>query len=487
MKVLKFGGTSVADADAIRRVAAIVAAEHERSRGAGPVVVASALGGVTDRLLEVASLARGGNAAGARRVVDELRARHLAVADAIQSDESRATARAEVDADMAHLASVAGALAVTREVSPRSLDAVAAIGEVVSSRLVTALFVDAGIPASAVDPRILIVTDDHFTHAIPQFEATRTHVDVALRPVVTSGRVAVTGGFVAATRTGVVTTLGRGGSDYSAAILGAAIDADEIQIWTDVDGMLTADPRVVAESQLVPFLSFAEAAELAYFGAKVLHPKTIQPAAARNIPVRILNTFRPDAPGTLIADNAAVDAASVTALACKRGITVVTITSTGMLMAHGYMRRLFEVFERFRTPVDVVSTSEVSVSVTIDNTTHLDGIVAALSAFAEVSVVGDLALVAVVGDRYGTDPSAFTRVVRALEGIPLRLVSQADARRNVTLVIDADDLSSAMGRLHAEFFSAVSKAAVEPAVTSAEAGGPRDYLEAGLQPRRDEP
>jgi aspartate kinase len=465
MKVLKFGGTSVADADAVRRVAAIVAAEHERSRGAGPVVVVSALGGVTDRLLEVASLARSGNAAGARRIVDELRARHLAVADAIQSDESRATARAEVDADMAHLASVAGALAVTREVSPRSLDAVAAIGEIVSSRLVTALFVDAGIPASAVDPRILIVTDDHFTHAMPQFEPTRTHVDVALRPVVTSGRVAVTGGFVAATRTGVVTTLGRGGSDYSAAILGAAIDADEIQIWTDVDGMLTADPRVVAESQLVPFLSFAEAAELAYFGAKVLHPKTIQPAAARNIPVRILNTFRPDASGTLIADNAAVDAASVTALACKKGITVVTITSTGMLMAHGYMRRLFEVFERFRTSVDVVSTSEVSVSVTIDNTAHLDGIVAALSAFAEVSVVGDLALVAVVGDRYGTDPSAFTRVVRALEGIPLRLVSQADARRNVTLVIDADDLSSAMGRLHAEFFP--------PGATAPETAGGR--------------
>ena len=452
MKVLKFGGTSVADADAIRRVAAIVATEHQRSRGAGPVVVVSALGGVTDRLLEVAALARTGDAAAARRVVDAIGQRHLAVADAIRSVEARETARAEIHAEVAHLASVAGALAVTREVSPRSLDAVAAIGEILSCRLVAALFADAEIPATSVDPRTLIVTDEHFTQAVPQPEPTRAHVDVNLRPVVTSGRVAVTGGFVAATRAGVVTTLGRGGSDYSAAILGAAIDAAEIQIWTDVDGMLTADPRVVADCRLVPFLSFAEAAELAYFGAKVLHPKTIQPAAARNIPVRILNTFRPVAPGTLIADNAAVDAASVTALACKKGITVVTITSTGMLMAHGYMRRLFEIFERFRTSVDVVSTSEVSVSVTIDNVAHLDAIVAGLSAFAEVSVVGDLALVAVVGDRYGTDPSAFTRVVRALEGIPLRLVSQADARRNVTLVIDEDDLSSAMGRLHAEFF-----------------------------------
>jgi len=452
MKVLKFGGTSVADADAIRRVAAIVATEHQRARGAGPVVVVSALGGVTDRLLEVASLARTGDAAAARRVVDAIGQRHLAVADAIGSVEARAAARAEIEAEVAHLSSVAGALAVTREVSPRSLDAVAAIGEILSCRLVAALFADAEIPAAAVDPRTLIVTDEHFTQAAPQPEPTRAHVDANLRPVVASARVAVTGGFVAATRAGVVTTLGRGGSDHSAAILGAAIDATEIQIWTDVDGMLTADPRVVADCRLVPFLSFAEAAELAYFGAKVLHPKTIQPAAARNIPVRILNTFRPEASGTLIADNASVDAASVTALACKKGITVVTITSTGMLMAHGYMRRLFEIFERFRTSVDVVSTSEVSVSVTIDNVAHLDAIVAGLSAFAEVSVVGDLALVAVVGDRYGTDPSAFTRVVRALEGIPLRLVSQADARRNVTLVIDEDDLSSAMGRLHAEFF-----------------------------------
>jgi aspartate kinase len=452
MKVLKFGGTSVADADAVRRVSAIVAAEHDASRGAGPVVVVSALGGVTDRLLEVANLARTGDAAGARRVVDALRARHLGVVDAIASADVREAVRADVEIQMAHLGSVAGALAVTREASPRSLDAVAAVGEIISSRIVAAIFADAGLPAVAVDPRTLIVTDEHFTQAAPQFEPTRVHVDVALRPVVAAGKVAVTGGFVCATRNGVVTTLGRGGSDYSAAILGAAIDAAEIQIWTDVDGMLTADPRIVSDSYVVPFLSFAEAAELAYFGAKVLHPKTIQPAAARNIPVRILNTFRPDSPGTLIADNTAVDASSVTALACKKDITVITITSTGMLMAHGYMRRLFEVFERHRTSVDVVSTSEVSVSVTIDNVTHLESIVGGLSAFAEVSVVHDLALVAVVGDRYGTDPSAFTRVVRALEGIPLRLVSQADARRNVTLVIDEDDLSSAMGRLHAEFF-----------------------------------
>jgi aspartate kinase len=214
-------------------------------------------------------------------------------------------------------------------------------------------------------------------------------------------------------------------------------------------------------------LSFAEAAELAYFGAKVLHPKTIQPAAERNIPVRILNTFNPSAGGTMIANTGAPDPPPVTALAGKKGITVVTITATGMLMAHGYMRRIFEIFERFRTSVDVVSTSEVSVSVTIDDPTHLDGIVAGLSAFAEVSVAHDLALVAVVGEGYGTDPSAFTRVVSALRGIPLRLVSQADARRNVTLVIDEDDLPRAMGQLHAEFFRPAARRSAAASEVSA--------------------
>src|SRR6478735_1040463 len=299
MRVMKFGGTSVANSDAIRRVAAIVAHEH-RARRAGPLVVVSALGGVTDRLLEVAALARSGDADGARRLVEVLRARHLDVLAELASCHHGESARKAVDDHFVHLSALAGALSVMREASPRSMDAVAATGELTSCHIVAAALAASGLPAMAVDPRVVLV-------------------------------------------------------------------AEEIQIWTDVDGMLTADPRVVANPQLVPCLSFGEAAELAYFGAKVLHPKTIQPAAARNIPVRILNTFRPEAPGTLIADNAAVDAASVTALACKKGITVVTITSTGMLMAHGYMRRLFEIFERFRTSVDVVSTSEVSVSVTIDN------------------------------------------------------------------------------------------------------------------------
>ena len=453
MKVLKFGGTSVADADAIRRVVAIVAEERRAKVIEGPVVVVSALGGVTDKLLEVAALARRGDAAHALALVDQLYARHLETLAALAPGEHGGPVPEAVDALFAQLRAIAGAVAVLHEASPRSLDAIAAIGELASSRIVTAALQSAGIPATWADPRALVVTDEHFTSAAPLTGAIDVHVPAHLRPALDAGRVIVTGGFVGATEKGITTTLGRGGSDYSAALIGAALRADEIQIWTDVDGMLTADPRVVDGARLVPALSFAEAAELAYFGAKVLHPKSIQPAAARNIPVRILNTFRPHAAGTIIADGACPDRTAVTALACKKGITVVTITSTGMLMAYGYLRRLFEVFERHRTPVDVVSTSEVSVSVTIDDRTHLDSIVAALSAFAEVSVSNHLALIAVVGEGYGTEPTAFTRVVRALEGLPLRLVSQADSRRNVTLVLDQDAVGAAMARLHAEFFS----------------------------------
>jgi aspartate kinase len=278
--------------------------------------------------------------------------------------------------------------------------------------------------------------------------------------------VPVIGGFVGATREGITTTLGRGGSDYSAAIVGAGLGAREIQIWTDVDGMLTADPRVVTSPRLVPQLSFAEASELAYFGAKVLHPSTILPAMERDIPVRIVNSWKPEGRGTLIRSDAALAEApdgadgpgpprsqgGITALACKRDLAVVDITSTRMLMAYGFLRRLFEVFERFRTAVDVVTTSEVSVSVTVDDRRHLEAITEALSEFADVSVESDMALLCAVGDAVRTDAAVAARVLRVLDAVPLRMVSQAASRRNITVVLRQSDLPGAMQRLHQEFF-----------------------------------
>jgi aspartate kinase len=262
----------------------------------------------------------------------------------------------------------------------------------------------------------------------------------------------VLGGFVGATSEGMTTTLGRGGSDYSGAIVGAATGASEIQIWTDVDGMLTADPRLIPQSKLVPHLSFAEAAELAYFGAKVLHPSTIHPAVERNIPVRILNSRRPDGQGTLITAEPDPQAGPLTAMAAKRDLTVVDITSSRMLMAYGFLRQVFEVFERFQTAVDVVTTSEVSVSVTVDNRRHLDAIVEALSECGEVSVEPEMALLCAVGDRLRADPAIAARVVRVLEEVPLRMISQAASRRNITVIMRQTDLPHAMHRLHEEFF-----------------------------------
>jgi aspartate kinase len=230
------------------------------------------------------------------------------------------------------------------------------------------------------------------------------------------------------------------------------MDASEIQIWTDVDGMLSADPRVIKSPRLVSQLSFGEAAELAYFGAKVLHPSTILPAVERNIPVRILNSWKPEADGTLITGSGAPDRSGLTGLASKRDVTVIDITSTRMLMAYGFLRRVFEVFERFRTAVDMVTTSEVSVSVTVDDVRHLDGIVEALSEFSEVSVERHMSLLCAVGDVLRDEPEMAARVVGVLEEVPLRMISQAASRRNITVVLRQSDLPHAMERLHEEFF-----------------------------------
>jgi aspartate kinase len=294
-------------------------------------------------------------------------------------------------------------------------------------------------------------------------------VAAALGPLLDEGRVAVTGGFVGATAAGVTATLGRGGSDYSASIIGSGLAADEIQIWTDVDGMLTADPRVFPHPQLVPQLSFAEAAELAYFGAKVLHPKTIQPALAREIPVRILNSRASDQPGTRITAAPNRSGGPVTAFASKRHITVIHVTSTRMLAAHGFLRRLFEVFERHRTSVDVVTTSEVSVSVTIDDNRRLGAIVADLEQFADVVVDEGLALIGIVGDNLQADSGTFGRLVAALGPIPLELVSQSASRRNVTVVLAETELAGALARLHESFFGAET-VGVAPAAGRAHAG-----------------
>jgi aspartate kinase len=357
-----------------------------------------------------------------------------------------------VKAEFTELNLLVHALAVLREVSPRSRDAVHAVGELVSSRIVAAAFADHGIPSAWVDARTVLITDAEHNAAAPDMMETGERARERIAPLLADGKVVVLGGFIGATANGITSTLGRGGSDYSAAIFGASLGVDEIQIWTDVDGMLTADPRIVPQPRLVPQLSFAEASELAYFGAKVLHPSTILPAVAKNIPVRILNSRRPENTGTLITAEGRPAEGQLTALACKRDVTVVDITSTRMLMAHGFLRRLFEVFERFKTAVDVVTTSEVSVSVTIDDTRRLEAILDNLHNFAEASCEREMAIICAVGENLRADPTLFGRAVTSLDRIPLRLVSQAASRRNITFVLRDADVPHAMMRLHETFF-----------------------------------
>ena len=457
MVVQKFGGTSVADPEAIRRLIEIVRSAQSRD-GRGPVVVVSAMSKVTDALLGIASTAGAGRPGDALPLTDALCERHKSAVRALVSGAAQAPLLAHVAGQFDQLADIVRALAILREVSPRTLDVVAAMGELLSSRIVAAALTEAGVPADWVDARCAIVTDGEHTRAAPLGPETNAALRKTVTPVLEAGRVAVLGGFVGATKDGHTSTLGRGGSDYSGALVGAGIDAREIQIWTDVDGMLSADPRVIATPRLIEQLSFAEAAELAYFGAKVLHPSTILPAVERNIPVRILNSWKPDEAGTLITarGRAARNAASgtrLTGLASKREVTVIDITSTRMLMAYGFLRRVFEVFERFRTAVDMVTTSEVSVSVTVDEHRNLDAIVHALSEFAEVSIERGLALLCAVGDRLQDEPEIAARVVSVLEEVPLKMISQAASRRNITVVLRQSDLPHAMQRLHEEFFA----------------------------------
>jgi len=452
MVVQKFGGTSVADPPAIRRLIEIVRTARARDRR-GPAVVVSAMSGVTDSLLGIASAAGSDRLAEALPRIEDMRQRHLhAVRELVPGAESE-TLVGQLADHFDQLTGIARALAVLREVSPRTLDVVAAMGELMSSRVVAAALTSAGVAAEWVDARSAVVTTDDHTRAAPLTAETNAALRKTVAPILDAGRVAVIGGFVGATIEGHTSTLGRGGSDYSGALVGAGIGASEIQIWTDVDGMLSADPRVVKSPRLVSQLSFDEAAELAYFGAKVLHPSTILPAVERNIPVRILNSWKPDGTGTLITAASANGATRLTGLASKRDVTVVDITSSRMLMAYGFLRRVFEVFERFRTAVDMVTTSEVSVSVTVDDKRHLDAIVEALSEFGKVSVEREMALLCAVGDVLRDAPELGAKVIGVLEEVPLRMISQAASRRNITVVLRQADLPHAMERLHEEFFS----------------------------------
>lgn len=447
MIVVKFGGTSVGDAAAIERAAEIVRGRLERR----PLVVVSALAGTTNALLAIAEQAAKGQLIGALRGVEGLRERHLAETAALLGEHG---VGAEVASDLSamfdELASLAEALSVLGHLTPRSLDAIAAFGERLSSHLVVAVLCARGVPAQLVEAGEVMITDDHFTRAEPQAELIAEAAQRVIRPLVASKVTPVVGGFVGATTAGVVTTLGRGGSDYSAALFGAALRADAIEIWTDVDGMLTADPRVVAGARLIEQIRFDEASELASFGAKVLHPSTIAPAVRIGIPVYIYNSHRPNGAGTRITFDS--PRRPVTAIAGKGDVSLIRIRTPRMLLAHGFMRRIFEIFDEHRTSVDVVATSEVSVSMTIDDASHLDALLGALTALGDVSVERNRGIVALVGAGIGDSAATMARALGALGNMKVHMVSLSSGGINLTLLVDGAHVPEAMRRLHDAFF-----------------------------------
>jgi aspartate kinase len=435
MIVMKFGGTSVEDAAAIDRSCSLVGARVAQN----PCVIVSALGGATNALFEAGSLA-------ARREIDKA----LAIAGVLEKRHTELLP--STSEDFVRLRELLRALSAIGEFSLRTQDLIASYGEALSSLIFADRLRRSGYDVAHIDARECIVTDDRFGKAAPIPDLTAARLEEHVRPQLNAGKIVVMGGYIAATASGITTTLGRGGSDYSAAIVGAAMNADEIQIWTDVDGMMTADPRIVPEARKVREISFAEASELAYFGAKVLHPMTVLPAVDKDIPVYILNSRKPKGTGTRITREARPCRNLIKSLACKKGITAVTVSSSRMLMAHGFLRALFEVFDRHHTSVDMVATSEVSVSLTLDNTSTLDAIVEELRSLGEVRVDSNMSLICLVGNNLKYTPGIACRAFTSIRDINIMMVSHGASNINFSFIVDQADANKAVQQLHADFF-----------------------------------
>jgi aspartate kinase len=415
------------------------------------------MGKTTNQLLEAAQTAAKGKRQEALDLLSKIKEKHLREAQKFGIAVTEDWVFETIHAYFKEMRDLAKGLAALGELTPRIMDAMASYGERLSTAILTQVLENQGIPAQLMDARQCIITDDSFTRAAPLFDLTDAAIVEHLRPVLQAGKVPVFQGFIGRTRDGITTTIGRGGSDYSAAIVGAALDAEDIQIWTDVDGIMTTDPRMVPEARRIKSISFDEAAELAYFGAKVLHPATIIPAVRKKIPVHVLNSYKPDQDGTLITDEAPPCENPIKAIAYKSGITVVNVASTRMLMAYGFLRKIFEIFDHYRVPVDVVSTSEVSVSLTVDDTSALWDIVTELKKIGEVNVEGSKSIVCCVGDNLKNIPGVPHLVFNALQDVNIHMISQGASAINITFVIDEDRLPETVRGLHDAFFRKVDR------------------------------
>src|ERR1700674_35012 len=449
MIVMKFGGTSVQDANAIERAAAIVKGRLKQK----PVVVVSAMSKVTDQLLAMARAAGNGDRKTALNLSRGLRERHYNTAGELLGTALFTEFHGDLGVYFEALDELLRGIAAVGELTPRTTDHVAAYGEILSSRIVAAAFSAQGLDSTMVDSRECVVTHNEHMRAAPLMEETNERLRAKVQPVLDKGRVPVMGGFIGATKAGITTTIGRGGSDYSAAIVGAGLGAERIEIWTDVDGMLTTDPNLCPEARRIKVISFDEAAELAYFGAKVLHPATVLPAIQKNIPVYVLNSRNPSCEGTRITTRAPQSRNIFKAIAAKKRITIVDVAAPRMLLAHGFLRSIFEAFDRHKVSIDVVSTSEVSVSLTVDSNQAIPALAADLAKLADVKYEGRKAIVCLVGENLRDTPGIAAKVFGILEDVKIRMISQGASEINLTFVIEEDDAAEVVRRLHRAFFA----------------------------------
>jgi aspartate kinase len=448
---MKFGGTSVEDPAAIARTAAIV--EGRVAQGKSPVVVVSAMARVTDQLLRAASCAAQGDRTGALAMSSRLRSRHRDTAAALVKTPDAACAVIDlIDSKFDSLDEVLRGLAAILELTPRISDLIVSYGERISSQIVAAAFRERGMDAMHLDAREVIITDSEFQKAAPIDALIEQRAQQKLIPLLKQGKVPVMGGFIASNEAGVTTTLGRGGSDFTGALVGGAANADAIEIWTDVDGIMTADPRVCPDALRVKVISFEEAAELAYFGAKVLHPATILPAVRKNIPVLVLNSRNASCEGTRIISIAPHCQSPFKSIAVKKKLAIIDVVASRMLMTHGYLKQIFEVFDKHKCAVDMVSTSEVSVSLTVDSNASLPELSAELSKLADVKYEGRKALVCLVGEDIRGKSGMAAQVFNAIKHINVRMISQGASEINMSFMIEEDDADEAVRSLHAAFF-----------------------------------
>ena len=409
------------------------------------------MGDTTDELVSALDRAVAGEESAALATLERLETTTAAVLGEFFGAKS-AEVRREIVGNFEELKRMVRAVAVLRSVPAASRDHFLAHGERISSVVAARALQSRGLPGLTMDSREVVITDDHFGRARPDQPEIERRARERLLPATGRGEIPVLGGFIGSTPRGETTTLGRGGSDWSAALLGAGLGATVVEIWTDVGGMMTADPRVVPDAKVIDAISFEEASELAYFGARVLHPLTIAPAIEKGIPIRVRNSRDPGPAGTEIRRDAPSGQSAVRSIASKNGIATVDVITDRMLMASGFLKTLFDVFARHDTPVDMVTTSEVSVSVTVDDPTRLDEIRRDLEEIARVEVAAERAIVCLVGRDLKFKPGIASRIFRAVEGINILMISQGASRRNVSFVVEEKDSGDAVRALHREFF-----------------------------------